>query len=112
MTRRIIVGLDENLEKIFALVDDEDYDRCMGHIWRLNVNNLNNGSLDPGSKRYVVTTSSTNGLTVRLHRFIMGVTDPKIQVHHHDNDPLNNQKANLEVLTQKEHSQYHLGRPW
>jgi hypothetical protein len=36
--------------------------------------------------------------TIYLHRLVAGVTDPKVQVRHIDNDKLNNQRSNLEVV--------------
>jgi len=36
---------------------------------------------------------------IYMHRFILGVTDPEIQVDHWDNDGLNNQDDNLRVAT-------------
>jgi hypothetical protein len=37
--------------------------------------------------------------TQRLHRFLLGVTDPKILVDHRDRDGLNNQRENLRIAT-------------
>lgn len=37
--------------------------------------------------------------TIKMHREIMGVTDPKIQVDHRDNDGLNNVDDNLRIAT-------------
>jgi hypothetical protein len=34
-----------------------------------------------------------------FHRYLLGVTDPTIEVHHKNNDSLNNRRANLEQMS-------------
>ncbi len=66
-----------------ALVDDEDYERVCQHKWHAVEDN--NG----------VVYAATYALRTRLHRFILGITDPKLQVDHEDHNGLNCQKNNL-----------------
>ena len=79
---------------LFAMVDDEDYDRIAKYKWtadqRKNV-------------AYAVRVIRTNGKqrTVRLHQFVME-TESGQQVDHIDGNGLNNQKANLRLCN---HSQ-------
>jgi hypothetical protein len=79
-----------------ALVDDEDYERVMLLKWHAvpGVNtwygNTNLPNL-PGSPR--------PRRSERLHRFILRVTDPKIEVDHRDRNGLNCQRYNLRQAT-------------
>ena len=42
---------------------------------------------------------------MRMHRLILGVTDPKVQVDHKDHDGLNNQRRNIRATrTQNSHN--------
>jgi hypothetical protein len=66
-----------------ALVDDEDYERVVAvGKWCED-----DGYAVRGSKPYCMA------------RFILGLTDPKIEVDHEDHNGLNNQKYNLRVAT-------------
>lgn len=105
--RTILAGYHMTVYRV--KVDDWHFDRVAKYNWRWMPVNWTNGSLDPGSRGYIGTGNKS---LILLHRFIMNVTDPDLQVHHKDNDPLNNQEDNLEVLTRLEHAQYHKGRPW
>lgn len=49
------------------------------------------------STGYAILTCE--GKHIRLHRFLLGVTDPKIIIDHFDRDPLNNRKSNLREAT-------------
>lgn len=71
-----------------SLVDDEDYDKVMGYNWNAH----------PEKHRWYAT-GHYNGKLRRMHRVIMGVTDPEIIVDHIDGDGLNNQKSNLRLAT-------------
>lgn len=46
-----------------------------------------------------------NQKTVRMHRQIMGVTDPKVFIDHINGDSLDNRRCNLRIVT---HSQNHM----
>ena len=72
-----------------AIVDDADYGRVSAHKWcatraKTNVYGIRKLRTPEGR-----TTSQL------LHRFIMGVTDPAIDVDHKDHDGLNCQRHNL-----------------
>jgi hypothetical protein len=73
----------------FALIDTEDYDRVIPHTWYLH-----------GGK-YAVFHTRKLGM-VLLHRFILGITDPLIEVDHRDLDGLNCCKDNLRIATHQE----------
>lgn len=69
------------------LVDDQDFDRVMQFKWQIH-----KGPRD--TTWYVYGNAKNNNGYSKLHRFIMGVTDPKIKVDHIDGDGLNNQRSN------------------
>ena len=81
---------------VFALVDDEDYERVSQHKWSAEV-------------RKNVTYAARNfwsggkGKTVRLHQFVMDAK-PGEQFDHADRNGLNNQKANLRRCTHQQNS--------
>ena len=78
----------------YALIDTEDFDRVAQHGWVLDDTFKASG--------YVRAHALINKKATRLHRFILGVTDPSIIIDHIDCDPLNNTKANLRVVTKSE----------
>ena len=82
-----------NTNKV-ALVDDADYEMVSKHSWRLH------------KRGYVVCGVSKSGKqrTLRLHRVIMGVTDPKIEVDHINQDKLDNTRKNLRLCTRQNNS--------
>ena len=69
-----------------ALVDDADYERVAVLKWRARIKNAR-------------TVYAVAGDGIRMHRFILGITDPKVQVDHDDRDGLNNQRYNLRPCT-------------
>jgi DNA polymerase I-like protein with 3'-5' exonuclease and polymerase domains len=56
---------------------------------------------------YVLIDPRNDGSRVAEHRWVMGVTDPKLHVHHVDENPSNNAPENLRILTAKEHRNVH-----
>jgi len=71
-----------------AQVDDADYDRVSAHKWSATKANTVYGV----RKVRKADSKTTSQL---LHRFILGVTDPEIQVDHKDHNGLNCQRHNL-----------------
>lgn len=75
-----------------AIIDLEDYSRAMHHGWALK-------DSDP-TKEYVharIAQIDGKHKTLTLHRFILGVTDPTIQVDHINGDGLDNRRVNLRL---------------
>lgn len=75
-----------------ARVSPEDYPEVIKHSWALACGKYAIASFDSGRRR------------VYLHRFILGVTDPKIQVDHRDGDTLNCCRYNLRKVSQSQNS--------
>jgi hypothetical protein len=78
-----------------AIVDDEDYERSIKIIWHTH---LNNGG---GGEPYAFGRIKVAGKwkSIMLHRYILGIEDPKTQVDHIDRNPLNNTRSNLRTCT-------------
>lgn len=76
---------------LFAIVDDDDFERLIDYRWRLN------------SKGYAIRSYSVDGkeILVALHREIMQ-PPPGLVVDHIDHDKLNNTRANLRIITQQQ----------
>ena len=70
----------------FCYVDDEDWDRAIQYKWSVST---------IGGKQYVM--GHVDGKKVYLHRFILGVADPKLVVDHIHGNTLDNRKSQLEV---------------
>jgi hypothetical protein len=81
-----------------ALVDDEDFDRVSKCIWVPNPCRSRNTVY---AQRNFYKEDGKRS-TQSLHRFILGVTDSKVEIDHKDNNGLNCQKYNMRVST---HSQ-------
>lgn len=74
------------------LIDAEDFPRVAMHTWGI----VKNGS---GVIGYVRTTEGD--AHTKLHRFILGCGKLAGPVDHINNDPLDNRKCNLRVVTQQ-----------
>jgi hypothetical protein len=73
-----------------ALVDDEDYERVIAAgPWRVAV-----GRHTMYAQRHVHKPDG-KWTTQRMHRFLLGVTNPKIQVDHRNHTGLDNQQPNI-----------------
>ncbi len=80
--------LEISNKELYALIDDEDVERCQAFTWHV----LTRG--------YVATNMRINGKfkTVRLHRFILNAP-ANMLVDHANQDVLDNRKINLRLCT-------------
>jgi hypothetical protein len=83
---------------MFALVDDEDYEELSKFKWQATKPTNNNSFY---ATRWV-SKKSGNRRAIKMHRQILGLTDPKIKGDHKDHNGLNNQKYNLRASTEKQ----------
>ena len=74
-------------QKKIAIIDEADFDRCFEHRWCL-------------SKGYAAST--INKKQIRLHRFLLNVNDPLIEVDHINGNPLDNRRCNLRQATKRQ----------
>jgi hypothetical protein len=81
----------ENSDKV-AFVDDADHSQLASIKWHLN------------KKTGYVYGYLSNKLRPLLHRFIMGITDPKVQVDHENRNPLDCTRGNLRLCTNRENT--------
>lgn len=76
-----------------VLVDDSDYDLVRHISWRIRK-----------SKNNVMYARSGWNIHISMHRFILGLSDPKIMVDHKDGNGLNNQRSNLRICNAAENN--------
>ena len=81
-----------------ALIDDDDFEEVNKYKW--TASEVRKG------KFYAVRSVYKNGVrkTQYLHRFIMGVTDKKIQVDHINCNTMDNRKNNLRTCNNSQNS--------
>lgn len=75
----------------YAQVDDVDYPRLCTTSWTRD------------RKGYAV--GKRGGKHVKMHRLVLGLTDPQIQADHIDRDRLNNTRSNLRPATNAQNRQ-------
>ena len=79
-----------------TVVDDDDYKMLMENKWC---------AVNTGGYVYAQRCHPKGKIkNPRIHRVVMGITDPKMCVDHIDHDTLNNQKSNLRVCTSSENN--------
>ena len=81
-----------------ALVDDADYDRVSAFKWSATKTKTNVYGV------HKVRTPAGRTTSQLLHRFIMDVTHPRIDVDHEDHDGLNCQRRNLRACVRGENN--------
>ncbi|HOV27498.1 MAG TPA: hypothetical protein PK566_14230 [Pseudobacteroides sp.] len=85
-------------QQMYALISAEDLPKAdsVPGTWTARYS-------ERGDTWYVMT--NVDGKQIRLHRLIMGVTDPKIEVDHKNWNGLNNCRWNLRIATHSENNQ-------
>lgn len=98
-----------------ALVDDEYFEMVNQYHWYYTYRNCN---------EYAVASIKVNGVRkmIKMHRLILGLTDPKILVDHKNHNGLHNYRSNLRTCTYSENlrnrtsrensTSKHLGVSW
>jgi hypothetical protein len=74
----------------YTLVDDEDYDYLNQYSWLADRST---------SETPFYARGTVNRKKVRMHRLIMNLEDPKLQIDHINGDTLDNRKCNLRIVT-------------
>lgn len=76
----------------FAAIDLEDFDKVSRHKWCAVKDKLT---------FYAMTHIRVDGRPtgLKMHRLILGLTDPKVYPDHRDGNGLNNRKSNLRICT-------------
>ncbi len=87
----------------YALVDDEDFERLSQYKWNAWRNKYKHNITFYAI--HTIFRKGKNPSAIRMHRMILGVTDPKIQVDHRNCNGLNNQKKNLRICTDQQNKQ-------
>jgi len=80
---------------LFAMVDDADFDFLNQWKWT---------AVKSGKTFYAARNELVNGVRrgVKMHRLVIGLTDPAIHVDHRDGNGVNNQRHNLRPCSQPE----------
>jgi ribosomal protein L40E len=76
--------------------------KCANEYMR---NARSNGKFNNPSGPYKMKRIGTK--TIREHRIVLGITDPKIYIHHIDNNGMNNSIDNLISVAPSEHYKIH-----
>ena len=91
---------------VFQLADGREFEVDDADIELVARSSWSGGGKD---KKYPV--AKINGKKTRLHRFLLGVTDPRIFVDHIDGNPMNNRRSNLRLATVRQNAVNHRHKP-
>jgi hypothetical protein len=92
-----------------ALVDDEDYEKLSERSWHVSFSNKNKRHKQ---HVYAQVTIKKDGIkkTYKIHRIILGVNDPKIDVDHINGNTLDNRRCNLRLCSRSDNNKNSIKR--
>lgn len=76
-----------------ALIDDRDYERVSNLKWNATI--TTRGQVYATCTQRIGKGRKGKKVNIKMHRFVLGITDRRVEVDHIDGDALNNQKSNL-----------------
>lgn len=97
---RIPLCAKDGSVRAHALVDASDHAQLARHRWRLQEHGY------AVRHEYI---DHTHSRSIRMHRQIMGVTDPETHIDHINGDKLDNRRTNLRVATRSQNEQNRSG---
>lgn len=100
MTKTIPCGY-HGTSIVYAIVDDEDFDRLKVHSWRIIVRK----DKVTGIQRSLPRTGPNREGSIFIHHDVIGCPPTGLVTDHIDRNPLNNTKANLRFVTQRKNTQ-------
>ncbi len=83
----------------FALVSDKDYSRVSALNWCAHVRRRKDGSIKNVYAIHNIHNPDHTTTALLMHRFILKVSNPTVEVDHKDHNGLNNQRLNLRKAT-------------
>lgn len=86
----------------FAVVDNNDPKKPWKYKWWAQVDYRANGNIRTVYANRTLVDSEGKKSVILLHRFLLGITDPAIEVDHKDGDGLNNKRKNLKAVSKSE----------
>ena len=92
------IPLTGKIKGYFAIVDDADYERVIAGPWYAHKGNKKNRSYYASRS---VRISGNHWVEQKMHRFILELTNPKIDGEHEDGNGLNNRRSNLRICTRR-----------
>jgi hypothetical protein len=79
----------------WTFIEAEDLEVVSGYQWRVG----------PRGKYVSGRVAGRRGPSVYMHRLLLGVTDPLLEVDHKDGDHFNNRRSNLRAVTRSQNQQ-------
>lgn len=88
-----------------AIVDDEDFKVVSKFKWHVYIAKRKNGSVRTVyARRGVYDPSTQNTISEGLHRFILGLTNEKVDVDHRNGNGLDCRRINLRIATRTQNN--------
>jgi hypothetical protein len=76
-------------------VSDKDFERVSAHKWFAQIYRRKDGTVKSVYARRNVSREDGTRTTQKMHRFILGIINPEIEVDHEDHNGLHNWRNNL-----------------